>query len=117
MLKNTQNSVNALNLSENSKENSQILENSNNATNTHPQTPSAREGALQGKPSAQQGALPLENSTSQEGALNATSQGKGALISYTRKDGIRDEALSEVRKRYKDEKINKEDIFYWLKIP
>ena len=59
LLKSTQNSVNSLNLSENSKENSQILENSNNATNTHPQTPSAREGALKGELSAQQGALKL----------------------------------------------------------
>ena len=46
LLKSTQNSVNALNLSENSKENSQISQNSNNATNTHLQTPSAREGAF-----------------------------------------------------------------------
>ncbi|TQR59631.1 hypothetical protein DMC01_06880 [Campylobacter troglodytis] len=67
LLKNTPNSVNALNLSENSKENSQILQDDNfaNAKFTHPQTPSAREGALKGEPSAQQGALPLANSTSQ----------------------------------------------------
>ena len=47
-VKNTQNSTNALNLSKNSKENSQNskIENSNNAKNTHPQTPSAREGAF-----------------------------------------------------------------------
>ena len=75
LLKNSQNgknSRNSLNLNLNSQENSSILqdksvENSNNATNTHPQTPSAREGALNEANStfARKGALPLANATSQ----------------------------------------------------
>ncbi len=69
LLENDKNSQNPLN----SKENSQIsqdksVENSNNATNTHPQTPSAREGAYLSD-FAQQGAL---------NGANYTLQGKGA---------------------------------------
>jgi len=33
---------------------------------------------------------------------------------YRRKDAIRDEALKEVQKIYKDENISKEDIFYYI---
>ena len=33
---------------------------------------------------------------------------------YRRKDAIRDEALKEVQKIYKDESISKEDIFYYI---
>lgn len=33
---------------------------------------------------------------------------------YRRKDAIRDEALNEVQKIYKDENISKEDIFYYI---
>ena len=82
LLKNSQtdkNLKNSLNLNLNSQENSNILldkgvGNSQNAEFTHPQTPSAREGALS-----------LDNATSQgKGALplaNATSQGKDSLNS------------------------------------
>ena len=37
-----------------------------------------------------------------------------SAITYRRKDAIRDEALKEVQRIYKDESISKEDIFYYI---
>lgn len=47
-------------------------------------------------------------------AKNLFDKGEVNDNTYRRKDAIRDEALKEVQKIYKDESISKEDIFYYI---
>ncbi len=49
-----------------------------------------------------------------DSSLRATHSAQNDEARYRRKDGIRDEALAEIRRIYKDEKINKDDIFYYI---
>ena len=110
---------------------------------THPQTPSAREGASFDSPSHAEDNSILspylaEGDSSQSspslaegdtgGGYDSTKatkdstlpltpsarEGEQEMSTYRRKDAIRDEALNEIRRIYKDSSINKENIF-WLK--
>lgn len=54
----------------------------------------------------------IESNKDEENLFDSSSNSQ--ILTYRRKDAIRDEALKEVRKIYKDESISKEDIFYYI---
>lgn len=54
------------------------------------------------------------NLFSQDGKLISLDKNEADTSFYKRKDAIRDETLDFVRGLYKDEKISKEDIFYYI---